>query len=187
MRKSLLFFSLTVLAAVACNTLDEPYLTEVHELTVSLPKVDNKQMYWQNGDVISVGNKTKSTSLSGVTSKTNTAVFTFENPVTAGAVVRFPAVEDASRIKIPSEIVTVPGQLSEDAFPMFGTVALTGEQAPKLELRSVMAVFKLSVLGDASISKITVEAPAGESLNGVFNMSQMASPVLEIMEAKLQK
>lgn len=171
MKKSLFFLSSIVIAAVACNGLDEPYLTEVNELTVSLPKVDSKQLYWQNGDVISAGTKTVSAPLSGVAGKANTAVFTFENPVVAGSLVRFPAADNPSSINIPSEIAAVPGQLSADAFPMFGTVALTGEQAPKLELRSVMAVFRLSIMGDTSISRMTVEAPAGESVNGVFNMS----------------
>ncbi len=171
MKKSLFFLSSIVIAAVACNGLDEPYLTEVNELTVSLPKVDSKQLYWQNGDIISAGTSTNSAPLSGVASRTNTALFSFQKTVANGALVRFPAVGNPSAMTIPSEIVAVPGQLSTDAFPMFGVVALTGEQAPKLELKSAMAILKFSIMGDATISRATIEAPAGELLNGSFKMS----------------
>ena len=54
MKRIILFISLLGIAAVACNTLDEPNLTEVHELTVGLPTIDSKALYWKNGDVISL-------------------------------------------------------------------------------------------------------------------------------------
>ena len=89
MKRIILFISLLGIAAVACNTLDEPNLTEVHELTVSLPKIDSNVMYWKNGDVISAGTNTMSAPLAGVPSRTSSTVFTFEKPVTSGAIVRF--------------------------------------------------------------------------------------------------
>lgn len=171
MKKSLLLVSLLFVAGVACNRLDEPYLTEVHELTVSLPKIDSNVMYWKNGDVVSAGNQTMSAPLAGVASRTSSTVFTFEKPVTAGAVVRFPAADKSSSISIPSEIGSLTAPLGVATFPLYGTVALTGEAAPKVELKSAMSILKFSVMGDATITKATIETVGGEAINGVFHMS----------------
>ena len=118
MKRIILFISLLGIAAVACNTLDEPNLTEVHELTVSLPKIDSNVMYWKNGDVISAGTNTMSAPLAGVPSRTSSAVFTFEKPVTSGALVRFPAVGKPSSISISSEIGSVTAPL-DAAFSLY--------------------------------------------------------------------
>ena len=171
MNKSLLLVSLLFVAGVACNTLDEPNLTEVHELTVSLPKIDSNVMYWKNGDVISAGTNTMSAPLAGVPSRTSSTVFTFEKPVTSGAIVRFPAANKPSSISISSEIGSVTASLGAATFPLYGTVALTGEAAPKVELKSAMSILKFSVMGDATITKATIETVGGEAINGVFNMS----------------
>lgn len=171
MKRIILFISLLGIAAVACNTLDEPNLTEVHELTVGLPTIDSKALYWKNGDVISAGTNTMSAPLAGVPSRTSSTIFTFEKPVTSGTVVRFPAVGKPSSISISSEIGSVTAPLGVATFPLYGTVALTGEAAPKVELKSAMSILKFSVMGDATITKATIETVGGEAINGVFNMS----------------
>ena len=185
--KKILFYSCLFVAALAsCNKIEDPVTpSEANNVSISLPKLDTKataaynsgahNLYWANGDAVSSGTNNISTALSGVKDKTTEAVFTFKKALSEGDLVRFPGVKNQTARTIPASYESVNGQVAAEAAPLWGNVSfqkMTDEGIPSFELKNMMGMLKFSVTGNATIVKATLDATAGEGLNGNFTMSR---------------
>lgn len=186
MKKILLFACILVAAVTSCEKESNPVETEtgVTSLKVSLPKYETKtsmsygndayNIYWALGDVVSVGMNNLSNGYKGVVNAVNEHVFTFENPISDGEIVRYPASYNPTSLTIPSVQVSIAGLPAPDANPLAAFVSLNNmeDNVPAVQLKSLVSMMKFSVKGTGSIAKVTVEAVGAEPINGRFSMSK---------------
>ena len=182
MKKIFLLSCLFAAVLVSCGEIEDPVTpSETTQVSISLPKVGVKtsvadgSLYWSEGDAVSAGTNNISASLQDVGQNTSEAVFTFKKAVADGEFVRFPGVRNQTALTIPNSYESVNGQITSEAAPMWGTVSfakMTGEGVPSIELNSIMSMIKFTVTGTATIKKATIDASAGENLNGTFTISR---------------
>lgn len=171
MKKILLLIAFIAFALVSCEKEGPVQPVEIHDLKLTLPE----GMSWQNGDVVSAGVNNLSTPLNGVSGNTRTAEFTFKKALNEGTIVRFPGVANPSTLSIPAEQTSVGGETDSDAVHFYGSVKMSDEPVPTVELSSVMSTLKFAIKGDATLVHATLETMAGEPLNGVFSLSRQGS------------
>lgn len=182
MKKILLFSCLVAAAFASCGKIEDPVTpSEATQVSISLPKVGVKtsvadgSLYWENGDAVSAGTNNISAALEGVGDNANEAVFTFKKAVSEGEFVRFPGVKNQTSLTIPNTYESVNGQITSEAAPMWGTVSfakMTSEGIPSIELNSIMSMFKFTVTGTGTITKVSINSTAGETLNGTYSISR---------------
>ena len=182
MKKIFLLSCLFAAVLVSCGEIEDPVTpSETTQVSISLPKVGVKtsvadgSLYWSEGDAVSAGTNNISASLQDVGQNTSEAVFTFKKAVADGEFVRFPGVRNQTALTIPNSYESVNGQITSEAAPMWGTVSfakMTVEGVPSIELNSIMSMIKFTVTGTATIKKATIDASAGENLNGTFTISR---------------
>lgn len=186
MKKILLYTTLAVAAFASCAKVETPQSPQedgpkVYSLTVGLPEVkttidhtgDRYSIFWQNGDVISAGDKL-SNPLEGVEATSSSVEFTFSQPVSDGDFVRYPGSATPSVLEIPAQQASVAGQYDPAAAPLWGTVEISSADVPaaKLNLNNAVAMLRFAVKGSAVLTKASLETLGGEAINGTFAFSQ---------------
>ena len=124
MKKTYIYTALAAAVLVSCSKVESPQTPQeetlqVYSLTVSLPEAGTKttigldgekyKIYWQDGDAISAGTDNLSAPLEGLAENSGSVEFTFSNPVSDGAFVRYPGVAAPSVLVIPAEQTSVGG------------------------------------------------------------------------------
>ena len=186
MKKILLYTTLAVAAFASCAKVETPQSPQedgpkVYSLTVGLPEVkttidhtgDRYSIFWQNGDVISAGDKL-SNPLEGVEATSSSVEFTFSQPVSDGDFVRYPGSATPSVLEIPAQQTSVAGQYDPAAAPLWGTVEIASADVPaaKLTLNNAVAMLRFAVKGSALLTKASLETIGGEAINGTFDFAQ---------------
>lgn len=173
MKRISVFLAMAALCAVSCVEPDDVVTTDdVYDLNASLPDNIGYDMYWQEGDAVSVGTNNVSVPLANVPASSRTASFHFNKALKDGSVVRFPESSNPNSLTVPAIQNSVDGRCVAEALPLFGTLSMNGDSEPSVDLKSLMAILKFSVKGETSLVKARLETLAGEPINGVFSLSK---------------